>query len=78
MAYPNTIIFCGDNHEKAIDRTENNLESLPEITNVNHFAWDAQHLPIKEGVIDIIVTDLVITYNYLSPPLHTYSFKILF
>lgn len=52
------MIFCGDNHERAIERTYNNLEAIPNIL-VHHFAWDATNLPFKDNSVDVIVSDLV-------------------
>lgn len=64
--FPNTIVMCGDIHDKAAERTFNNIKGqetrlhMPDI-----FRWDATHLPFKNHEIDAIVTDLVsISFSY--------------
>ncbi|GLV37658.1 hypothetical protein CBL_13931 [Carabus blaptoides fortunei] len=57
--FPNTIVMCGDIHDKAVERTLNNINNqetrlhMPDI-----FRWDATRLPFKNHEIDAIVTDL--------------------
>ena len=57
MSWPETFVFSGDNHEKAIEKSyENhsaNLLNKPDI-----LRWDATKLPLKDAFVDVFVTDL--------------------
>uniref|UniRef100_A0A1B6FXC5 THUMP domain-containing protein n=1 Tax=Cuerna arida TaxID=1464854 RepID=A0A1B6FXC5_9HEMI len=60
LAYPSTYQICGDSHEKAVNRSRNNIESLkdkPISTDV--LQWNATNLPLLTASVDVFVTDLV-------------------
>ncbi|RZF41572.1 hypothetical protein LSTR_LSTR000286 [Laodelphax striatellus] len=62
LAFPYTFNICGDNHEKAVNRTLCNLNSLETLYKkplpLDVFQWDAARLPLRSGSVDVFTTDL--------------------
>ena len=58
LAFPEAYYMCGDNHEKAIARTVSNLSHHENKLPIDAFQWDATCLPLKDGCIDVVITDL--------------------
>ncbi|XP_039277250.1 THUMP domain-containing protein 3-like [Nilaparvata lugens] len=62
LAFPYVFNICGDNHEKAVNRTLCNLTSLESVYNkplpLDVFQWDAARLPLRSASVDIFTTDL--------------------
>lgn len=64
LGFSGTFHICGDNHDKAVNRTLLNLESVSSkvksgkslLTDV--LQWDATRLPLRTGSVDVFVTDL--------------------
>lgn len=59
MAFPKTYVLCGDNHEKAVERTRLNIEVLPKRHKMDLLRWSVGKLPFKDSNIDVFVTDMV-------------------
>ncbi|XP_046597419.1 THUMP domain-containing protein 3 isoform X1 [Neodiprion lecontei] len=59
IAFPDTYVLCGDNHEKAVARTKLNIDAQ----SINHktelITWSVAKLPLKDSYVDIVVTDMV-------------------
>jgi SAM-dependent methyltransferase len=53
-------------YEKAARRVAADLASGKTITAENLLAWDASHLPIRSGSVDVIVSDLPFGHSCLS------------
>lgn len=59
LCFSSTFNIAGDIHELAWKRTGKNVSDLDEhITNIDCFSWNACHLPLKDGCVDLFVTDL--------------------
>ncbi|EEC19254.1 conserved hypothetical protein [Ixodes scapularis] len=66
--WPDTITLCGDNHELAVQRTSANLVALNDKRTASDektgnlpadlLRWDVNRLPLRNGSVDIFVTDL--------------------
>ncbi|CAN8026180.1 unnamed protein product, partial [Ixodes persulcatus] len=66
--WPDTITLCGDNHELAVQRTSANLVALNDKRAASDektgnlpadlLRWDVNRLPLRNGSVDIFVTDL--------------------
>ena len=64
--------MCGDIHEKAVSRTQSNLDHIECHTQRRYMDvlhWDTTHLILRDSSVDICVTDLVsdgnISFNVL-------------
>uniref|UniRef100_A0A1B6JTN3 THUMP domain-containing protein n=1 Tax=Homalodisca liturata TaxID=320908 RepID=A0A1B6JTN3_9HEMI len=59
LAYPSTYQICGDSHEKAVNRSRNNIESLKDKPiSMDVLQWNATNLPLLTASVDVFVTDL--------------------
>ncbi|PVD24519.1 hypothetical protein C0Q70_15002 [Pomacea canaliculata] len=66
LAWPKTFQLCGENHPKALEKVSLNTQALNlKRTSRNQgtlktdaLRWDACHLPIRDSMVDIFVTDL--------------------
>lgn len=62
LAFQNSYFICGDIHEKAVNRTQCNLDHLECSTRrsyVDVLHWDATNLVLRDSSVDVFVTDLV-------------------
>ncbi|XP_043282486.1 THUMP domain-containing protein 3-like isoform X2 [Venturia canescens] len=58
LAFPDTYVMCGDNHDKAVDRTRMNIAALSERHKIDLLKWSIAKLPFKDSYIDVFVTDM--------------------
>ncbi|XP_012258323.2 tRNA (guanine(6)-N2)-methyltransferase THUMP3-like [Athalia rosae] len=58
IAFPNTYVLCGDNHEKAVARTKSNIDGQLVPRSMDLVEWSVSELPLKDSSIDIVVTDM--------------------
>lgn len=66
LNWPSCHVICGDNHDLAVPRCNNNLNHMNQeqtkhklfSLNVDLFSWDATNLPLKSATVDVVVTDL--------------------
>ncbi|PNF19679.1 hypothetical protein B7P43_G16060 [Cryptotermes secundus] len=65
LAFKNSYFICGDIHEKAVNRTQCNLDHLECGTQsyVDVLHWDATNLVLRDSSVDIIVTDLALMFT---------------
>lgn len=63
MSFPGTFHIGGDIHPKACSRFYSNVRCLQEEIgkelHIGAIRWDSRRLPLNEGSVDVIVTDLV-------------------
>jgi tRNA G10 N-methylase Trm11 len=62
IAFQNAYFICGDIHEKAVNRTQCNLEHPDcgtQRSYVDLLHWDATNLVLRDSSVDIFITDLV-------------------
>lgn len=60
--------MCGDSHDKAVDRSRSNVQSLSDEKNIpiDIIQWNAMNLPLQTASVDVFVTDLVNTSFYFE------------
>lgn len=62
MGFPGTFQIGGDNHPKAVSRFYSNVRALQEQVGkglpIGGLKWDSRRLPLNEGSVDVIVTDM--------------------
>ena len=61
LAFPKAFHLGGDIHDKAYSRARDNVESLERegtVLGVDVAQWDATRLSLREGCVDVFVTDL--------------------
>lgn len=62
MSFPGTFHLGGDNHPKACSRFYSNVRCLQEEIGkdlpIGAVRWDSRRLPLSEGCIDVIVSDM--------------------
>ena len=66
LSYCKSMVICGDIHEKAWNRTKENIEAInqrrkdeelkPLLTDV--LPWDVTNLPLRDETIDVFISDL--------------------
>ncbi|XP_013401372.1 THUMP domain-containing protein 3-like [Lingula anatina] len=64
--WPNAYHICGDNHEKAWPRCQQNLDFVREKRRVKGrssatcdvMKWDVTNLPLRDNTVDVFITDL--------------------
>jgi len=62
LAFHSSYFVCGDIHEKAVNRTQSNLDHIECHTQRRYMDvlhWDTTHLILRDSSVDICVTDLV-------------------
>ncbi|XP_012282262.1 THUMP domain-containing protein 3 isoform X2 [Orussus abietinus] len=58
MAYPESYIFCGDHHSKAVNRAKCNIDDMRNKGTIDVLQWNASKIPLRSSCIDIFVTDM--------------------
>ncbi|XP_055958431.1 uncharacterized protein LOC126828015 [Patella vulgata] len=66
VSWPRAIHMCGELHEKALIKTYENLTSLNlkkkankrRLVDLDMYQWDATNLPLRDGCVDVFITDL--------------------
>uniref|UniRef100_A0A6I8RQQ6 THUMP domain containing 3 n=1 Tax=Xenopus tropicalis TaxID=8364 RepID=A0A6I8RQQ6_XENTR len=66
--WPGSFFLAGDNNKQAVNRTGSNIQSLlrkhqspesaPSNLRIDAVHWDISSLPLRDGSVDVIVTDM--------------------
>ena len=59
LAFNQGFFFGGDFHEKASERTGNNLKHHNRKLQTDCIQWDATNIPMRDNCVDVLVSDLV-------------------
>ena len=46
-------------HEKAVERTRNNLKTFDSKIPSDGIQWDVTNIPLRDSCLDVLITDLV-------------------
>ncbi|KOC59844.1 THUMP domain-containing protein 3 [Habropoda laboriosa] len=57
-AYSHSYVIAGDNHPKAVLRTKSNIDASFATCKIDLLHWSASQLPLKDSLVDIVVTDM--------------------
>ena len=69
ISYKQGFYFAGDMHEKAVERTRDNLKTFDSKIPSDGIQWDVTNIPLRDNCLDVLITDLV--------SLNTSKFSIL-
>ena len=59
LAFKQGFYLAGDYHEKASERTSNNLKHHELKLQADGIQWDATNIPLRDNCVDVLVSDLV-------------------
>lgn len=58
IAYPYAYFLSGDNNLPALKGAQTNIANHVKSANCHLIQWDVRKLPLKDGVVDVIISDL--------------------
>ena len=59
LAFKQGFYFAGDFHEKAVERTKDNLKAFSNSIPSDGIQWDATNIPLRDNCLDVLISDLV-------------------
>ena len=59
ISYKQGFYFAGDMHEKAVERTRDNLKTFDSKIPSDGIQWDVTNIPLRDSCLDVLITDLV-------------------
>ena len=59
LAFKQGFYFAGDFHEKAVERTKDNLKAFSNRIASDGIQWDATNIPLRDNCLDVLISDLV-------------------
>lgn len=58
LVYENAYVLCGDNHVKAVLRSQSNINISCPKSKIDLAKWSVSYLPLLDSCIDVVVTDM--------------------
>ena len=59
LAFKQGFYFAGDFHEKAVERTKDNLKAFSNRIPSDGIQWDVTNIPLRDNCLDVLISDLV-------------------
>ena len=76
ISYKQGFYFAGDMHEKAVERTRDNLKTFDSKIPSDGVQWDVTNIPLRDNCLDVLITDLVSLNIFIFYKISMKYFKI--